>query len=92
MSMVRPVTSIPRGSSDRIASLTSWPTTGGPRGVELLGTEAASEQIARHKHPETGLLALGRHQDKRHQVAATRHAVPAGRQRQATGPERAQGR
>ena len=58
--------SMPSGSSDRMTSLTSWPSTTGRASTSLsfLTTGGATEEVARHHHPEAGLPALGGHQDQ----------------------------
>jgi len=59
----------------------------GQHAVELLDHRRGPEQVRRDQHPETRLLALGGHQDQRHEVAAPGHAGPARRQGQAAGAE-----
>ena len=67
-----------------MTSLTSWPTNGrASTAVELLDHRRGAEQVGRHQDAEAGLVALGGHEDERHQVAAPGHAVPAGGQGEA---------
>ncbi len=62
----------------------------GEDAVELLGHRGRAELVPRHQHAEAGLVALRRHQDERHQVAAPGHAVPAGGQRDRSAAELAE--
>ena len=55
--------------------------------LSFLATDAAPSCAAGHQDAEAGLVALGGHQDERHQLAAPGHAVPAGRQGQPSGAE-----
>ncbi len=88
VSISSPVTSMPSGSSDRMASLTWCPTTArASTALSFLTTEAAPSRSPGTRTPEAGLLALGRHQHQPDQIAAPRHAVPAGGQGQPALPQ-----
>ena len=86
VSISRPVMSMPSGSSERITSLTSWPTTRpGQQRVELLGHRRRAEQLAGTSDAEAGLVALGRDQHERRPARCARACRSSGR-RTASAP------